>query len=48
MAEGLPHLMFYYQDNEVAEAGDMKMAAHCMKGRCYSMRTLPVIVNWKY
>lgn len=25
VAEGLPHLMFYYQDTEPTEAGNVKM-----------------------
>lgn len=30
VAEGLPHLMFYYQNTEPNEAGRMKMDTHCV------------------
>lgn len=30
VAEGLPHLMFYYQNTEPNEAGRLKMDTHCV------------------
>ncbi len=35
VAEGLPHLMFYYQETEPVEAGNVGMYSNCVKNELY-------------